>query len=330
MRWTSDSAGRRRCLIGLALLLPGSRGTPAQPAWPAKSITLIVPVAAGGILDVVPRVLLPLVSRELGRSVVVENKPGADLTIGTSAAARSAPDGHTWLASGIALTTHPLLRQVPYDPIADFEPVSLIGTTSVVAVVPRSLGVRTLAEFVALARSQPDVLNHGNSAIGSLAHLSTALFHQAAGIRTTEVLYQGQAPALADLIANRVNFMMVSPATVQRHISAGVLHALAMAGKNRSALFPDVPTFAELGYPSVNLDSWIGILVPAGTPVPVIARINAAFNKALADPQGIARLTDMGVAAAAPNAPAELRRRMREETALWPKVFESAGIKREK
>jgi tripartite-type tricarboxylate transporter receptor subunit TctC len=322
---------RRQCLLALGALPFISPATAfSQSEWPTKNITLIVPVSAGGVVDLVPRVLLPFVSKELGQSIVVDNKPGADLAIGAMAAARSAPDGYTLLAGSIPLTTNPVLKKVQYDPMADFEPVSLIGTTSVMAVVPPSLGVKTLAELVALAKSKPGALNYANSATAGLVHLTTELFNEAAGIKMTEVLYKGQAPALTDLMANRVNFMMVSPSTVLGHVNSGALRALAVIGKTRNPLLPDVPTFAELGFPSVNLDSWIGILAPAKTPAPVIARANAAFNKALANPEVIAQLAKMGVVAAPPNQPAVLRKRMQDELAQWPKVFELAGIKREK
>lgn len=324
-------ATRRQCLMALgALPFAAPRVAFAQADWPTRYINLIVPVSAGGVIDVVPRLLLPHVAKEVGQSIVVENKPGADLAIGASAAARSAPDGYTLLAGSIPLTTNPVLRKVPYDPMVDFEPVSLIGTTSVIAVVPPALGVKSLAELVALAKSKPGALNYANSATAGLVHLSTELFNEAAGIKMTEVLYKGQAPAMTDLMTNRVNFMMVSPSTVIGQLNAGSLRALAVVGNTRSPLLPDVPTFAELGYPSVNLDSWIGILAPAKTPAPVIARLNAAFNKALANPEVVAQLAKMGVTAAAPGAPAALKKRMHDELALWPKVFELAGIKREK
>lgn len=328
---TTKKINRRHCIASIAALPFLTTGAVrAQGEWPIRPITLIVPVSPGGVVDIVPRVFLRHLSKDLGQSIVVENKPGADFSIAASAAMRSAPDGYTWLAGSIPLTTNPALRKTQYDPLHDFTAVSLLGTTSVVAVVPPSLGVSTLSELIALAKRKPGAMNYASSANGGLVHLNTELFNAAAGISMTGVLYKGQAPAMSDLLANRVNFMMVSPLTVLGQLQSGALKALAIVGKSRSPLLPDVPTFAELGFPSVDIDSWIGILAPTKTPGAVVARVNAAFKKALGDPEIVSSLAKLGVDAAPPAGPEALRKRMEAEVAAWPKIFQTAGIQPEK
>lgn len=322
--------GTRRSCLKLLSALP-LVSTPligrTQGPWPSKAITLVVPVSPGGVVDLVPRTMLPSITRSLGQAVVVDNKPGADLAIGAGHVARSAPDGYTLLAGSIPLTTNPVIKKVPYDPIADFVAVSLLGTTSVVAVVPPSLGVSTLQEFIALAKKSTEGLNYANSATAGLVHLNTELLAEAAGIKLQGVLYKGQSPALTDLMAGRVQIMLASPATVAGQISSGSLRPLAVTGKSRSSLMPDVPTFIEAGFPNVNIDSWIGILAPAKTPQDIVVKANAAFNAALSDPAVVGQLDKMGVVAAQPSAPMALRSIMQAEVQRWPKMFEKLGIR---
>lgn len=299
----------------------------AQSAWPSSPIKIVAPVTAGGILDVVARLVASELSKKLSAEIVVENRPGANLAIGISAVGRSDPDGYRWLMSSVTMTTNAVLTRVPYDPIKDFQPTAMIGRIANVAVVPKQLGIISLKQFIALVKSDADKVQYANAAIGSLVHINTELLSFEAGFRIKAVPYQGQAGALSDLLANRVQFTMATPAVVQAFIQSGELVPLAVAARERSRLLPNVPTFAELGYPSVVFDSWTGILMPAGVPADIVRRVNAATNELLRDQNFLHRLEGIGVTPEqGPNRPEDFRTIIEAEMKDWPHTFKTIGI----
>ena len=272
-----------RFATGLALLLGGS--AQAQSNYPNRAIHVIVPYPAGGIVDIVARAVTEQVGRDWKQTVVVEARPGGNSNIGTAAAARSDPDGYTWLVSGPAALVNPTLyKDAGWDAMKGLKCVGLAIWNQSVAVVNPSLPVKTLAEFVALARSKPGQLNFGNAGTGSSLDLTAQKLFQAADIKLTNVGYRGQPPALIDLITDIMNFEIVSLALALPHIKEGKIRPLGVFTEKRVADLPDVPTIAEAGYPGASYVSWYGIYVPTATPDAIVEKINDGINKALLNP----------------------------------------------
>lgn len=295
--------------------------------YPSKTIRMIVPYPPAGPTDVVGRPMIEKLSANMGQSVIADWRPGGATIIGTEAVAKSAPDGYTWLFTTFTHTTMPsLAKSLPYNPLEDFSGVAMVANYPLVAVVPASLGPNTMAEFVALAKSQPGKLNYANAGIGSGTHLSTELLKMGAGINLVAVPYKGQAPALPDLLSGRVSFAFTSPALVLPHIHAGKLRALALASPKRIPLLPEVPTMAESGYPDAQVVAWLAILVPAKTPRDIVMRVNREFARALADSDVIRRSEAGGVSIESPMAPEEIDAMMKTQVARWAKFFKEAGI----
>lgn len=304
---------------------------PAQGnAWPSRPIQVIVPVAPGGVHDLVIRAMQPRLAKELGQSVVIVNKPGADWAVGTMAGKQSPADGYTWVMASIPTTANAVLKKVGYDPVADFTAVANLGAAGGVFVVPTELGVKTLADFVKLARAKPGGIAFGNAAVGSLGHINAALLESSERIEFNTITYSGgQSSLLTDLIANRVNFAVLSPIVAMQHIQAGTLVPLAVATPQRSPLMPNVPTTAELGYPKLTIQAWSGVLMPAGVSPAIVKRANAALHAASADPEVVAQLQRQAITVAPPSTPEAVAAMIRAEMAEWPKLFEIAKIKRQ-
>ena len=314
------------------LSMTGLLGVPvsvAQDGWPSKAIRIIVPVAAGSATDLVARQLAPKISEQLGQQVVVDNRPGADMGIGIIAAARSPADGYTWLLVSSTLTSSPVLKKVGFDPVTDFAPVSILGWAATVAVVPPALGVKNIAEFVALARSRPGQLNYANPAVGSMGHLNSAMLEHAAGIDMAGVIYKGSSSAMVDLMANRVNFMMMPTGVALSQVKSGNLLALGVVGQDRSPLYPDVPTLKEQGYAEVILEAWMGVMMPAGTSPAIIKRANEALSAALKDPGVKEALEQAGLRVTPNGTPQAFSERICQDSMEWPKIFEVAKVKPE-
>jgi tripartite-type tricarboxylate transporter receptor subunit TctC len=310
----------------LAVALPGA----AQDPWPRKPIQVIVPVGPGAVHDLVIRALQPRLAKELGQQIIVVNKPGADWEIGTLAAKQSPADGHTWVMASIPTTANAVLKKVGYDPVKDFTAVANLGAVGGVMLVPPQLGVKSLADFVKLARSKPGQIAFGNAAVGSLGHINTALLEATEKIELNTIPYtSGQAQMLADLLDNRVNFAVLSPIVALPHIQAGKLVPLAITQPQRLALLPQVPTTVELGYPRLTIQAWSGMLMPAGVPPAIVKRANAALHAATADAEVVAQLQKQGVIIAPPSSPESFAQTIRDEMANWPKLFEVAKIKRQ-
>ncbi|QYY34010.1 tripartite tricarboxylate transporter substrate binding protein (plasmid) [Cupriavidus pinatubonensis] len=320
-----------RCLATVMTCLFATTAATAAEPWPGRPIKIIVPVTAGGVVDLAARVLAPKLSQELGQSVVVENRPGAEMIIGTGAVAHSAPDGYTWLlATSSSLTNVPLLKRVNYDGPNAFEVVSRIGYVSQAVLVPRSLGVNTLAELVALAKSNPRMLNYAHVGSGSIGQLNTFLFAREAGIDIQPVSYKGGSAILADLLSNRVNLAVLPSATAAPLIKEGKLVALGVVGTGRSTVLPHTPTLQEMHYFSVNLVGWLGIMVPKGTPAPIIRRANAAVTSAQNDPLVRNRLRMMDISVETTSSPDIVSAQVRKEVESMTKLFKAANIQPER
>jgi tripartite-type tricarboxylate transporter receptor subunit TctC len=278
-----------RASIGLAAgvaatLLAGSLGARAESDYPNRPIHIVVPYPAGGIVDIVARTVTEQVGRDLKQAIVVEDRPGANSNIGTSAVARSQPDGYTWLVTGPAVLANPSLYKDAGWDVTNFKCVGLAVWNQSVAVVPPSLPVKTMAEFVELARGKPGQLNFGNPGTGSSIDLSAQKLFQVAHIKLTNVGYKGQPPALIDLMTNLMHFEIASLALALPHIKDGTVRPLAVFTDKRVSELPDVPTIAEAGYPEAAYVPWYGIYVPSATPDALVEEIHDAIDKALQNP----------------------------------------------
>ena len=269
----------------VALLLAGAASAQAQTNYPNRPLRIIVPYPAGGIVDIVARAVTEQVGRDWKTPVVVEARAGANSNIGTAAVARSEPDGYTWLVTGPAVLVNPgLYKEAGWDALKDFKCVGLAVWNQSVALVNPSLPVKTIGEFVELARSKPGQLNFGNPGTGSSIDLSAQKLFQVAGIKLTNVGYKGQPQALIDLMTGLMHFEIVSLELALPHIIAGTVKPLAVLTPKRVADLPDVPTIAEAGFAEAAYVPWYGIYVPSATPEALVNKINEAINKALQHP----------------------------------------------
>jgi tripartite-type tricarboxylate transporter receptor subunit TctC len=299
----------------------------AQP-YPAKPIRLVVPFPPGGSADIIGRTLAQRLAEQMGQPVVVENRAGASAIIGSEYVAKSPPDGYTLLLGNVgSMTIHPFLYpNLPYDPIKDFAPVSLVGAVTSVVVVTASLPVNSIAELVAWAKANPGKLNFTSSGAGSSTHLTGELLRLRSGISMEHISYKGSAPALLDLIAGNVQLMFENLPSVFPHIKAGRVRALATTAAKRSPALPEVPTMIEAGYPGFDMVSWQGVLVPAGTPPAIVARLNSEIVKALQTREVREGYAKLGVDVLA-NTPEQFAVYLRQEQAKWSAIVKDAGIK---
>ena len=317
---------RRVLATGLALMLSCAPALAQQ--YPDKPVKLVVPFPPGGPTDVFARVLSVALSEQLGQQVVIENKGGAGGTVGTEQVAKSKPDGYTLLFGTAA--THginiSLYNQLPYDPLKDFELVALAGLVPMVLLVSPEQP-RTLAELIAKLKAEKGKSSYASSGNGTTNHLAGELFKTRAGIEATHVPYRGSGPALQDLMGGRVTFMFDSFGTSLEQIKAGKLYAVIIMADKRSQARPDVPTAAEAGLADFVGGTWNIVAVPAGTPKPIVDRLNAAINKALASPAVAERLQQLGIEAVTDSTPASTRAFVTAEIAKWRDVIRAAGAK---
>jgi len=320
----------RSTVVALLLALASGMSFAAGPeaAWPAKPIHFIVPFPAGGQLDVVARLVADRIAPVLGQPIVVEAKPGADGNIATELVAKAAPDGYTWLAASPPTTIQPSVRPrtLGYDPLRDFAPVAFIGTSPFLFVVPASLPVHSLQQFVAYAKSRPGALSYAGSARGTVVHLATEMLKHDTGIGMEMIGYKGQPSAIPDLITGRVQFMTLGLILAEPHLKAGDLRALAVLDAKRHSHLPDVPTAVELGHPDLVMSTWFGLAMPHGTPQPIVERVNAEVMKVLRAPDVVEKLHAMGIDPAQSNTPDAFAAFMKEDVARWKKVVKEAGI----
>lgn len=314
-------------IVVLCAAVLAAAGAQAQ-VWPTKPIRWIVPFPAGGQLDVVARLVAERLSPVLGQPIVVEAKPGADGNIGTEQVARAAPDGYTWLAASPPTTIQPSVRPTTlrFDPLRDFEPVALIGTSPFLFVVPASLPVGNLQEFVAYAKARPGELSYAGSARGTVVHLATELFMHDSGIKMEMIGYQGQPSAIADLITGRVQFMTLGLILAEPQLKAGKLKALAVLDARRHPHLPEVPSVVEMKRPELVMLTWFGLAMPAKTPRAIVDRVNGEIMKILAGPDIVTKLEAMGIDPAKPNGPEAFATFMKEDVARWKSVVRQANI----
>ena len=316
---------RRVLAAGLALMVTCA---PAMAQYPDKPVKLVVPFPPGGPTDVFARVLSAALGEQLGQQVVIENKGGAGGTVGTEQVAKSRPDGYTLLFGTAA--THginvSLYNQLPYDPLKDFELVALAGLVPMVLLVPPEQP-RTLPELIAKLKAEKGKSSYASSGNGTTNHLAGELFKTRAGIEATHVPYRGSGPALQDLMGGRVTFMFDSFGTSLEQIKAGKLYAVVIMADKRSQARPDVPTAAEAGLADFVGGTWNIVAVPAGTPKPIVDRLNAAINKALVSSAVAERLQQLGIEAVTDSTPASTRAFVTAEIAKWRDVIRAAGAK---
>ena len=316
-------------LVAVGASMFASAGAQDAHSWPARPIHVIVPFPAGGQLDLVVRLVADRIAPELGQTIVVENRTGADGNIAAELVARSAADGYTWLATSVPfatqLTLHP--KTLRYHPLKDFVPVANLGTSSFVLVASNDLPVATLKEFVAYAKARPGKLSYGGTSAGSVTHLSAEMFKDAAGIDMAMIPYAGIPPAIADLLTGRIQFMSLGLIAAQPQIKGGKVRPLAVLDPERHPLLPDTPSIVEAGYPAVTVNTWFGVLMPAGTPKDVVARVNAAMMKAMTSPDVLAKYASMGVSAVEPHGPEAFGAHLKREIERWGDVVKKAGVK---
>jgi tripartite-type tricarboxylate transporter receptor subunit TctC len=286
----------RRGLGAASLGLVAPAVARGQEAWPSRPVTLVVPWAAGGSTDAVARILAQRLSQDTGRSFVVDNRTGANGTIGFNSVARARPDGYTLLVSTVSTyAMAPWLYQLPYDNVRDFTGIGLIASMPIIMVVNKDFPARTLAEFVEMARRPGHRLTYANSGTGSSTHLATELFLQEARIDITDVGYRGGGPAVQGVIANETPMVFQAASGILPHIQAGTLRALAVASRERSPLAPEIPTFAEQGFPGVEVVEHIALQGPAGLPAEIVRRAHAAAKAAMEAPETRERLATLAV-----------------------------------
>ena len=250
-------------------------------AWPARTITAIVPFAAGSASDVIPRIVLDQVSKQVGRTIVVENRGGAGGTLGSSMVARAAPDGYTLLATAALATAHSLYPKLPYDTLRDFAPVIPLGQQPMVLVTAPSKGFKTLADLVAAAKAKPGGLNYASAGIGSASHFATERLRLSAGFEAQHIPFKGATEGLTETLAGRVDFFFIPLAPALSLINDGRLVALAVSTPTRATALPQVPTTTEAGYVGSAYELWVGLFLPAKTPRDIVGQLNAETASAL-------------------------------------------------
>jgi len=320
--------GHRDWLRGIVAAFCFMLCASATAAWPEHPIRILVPFPAGGQLDVVVRLIADKIAPALGQPIVVEVRTGADGNIAAEAVARSAPDGYTWLSTSGPFTTQISLqpKKLRYDPVRDFEPVADLGAASFVLVVPTSVPVNTLKEFIAYAKARPGQLSYAGTSVGSITHLSTELFAREVGIRMEMIPYAGIPAAMSDLLSGRTQFMSTGVIAALPQIKSGQLKPLAILAPKRHPQLPDVPTIVEEGYPDLTVATWFGLLMPAKTPPEIVQRVNIEVMKALQSPDIVEKYRAIGVESVPPNTPAAFGDFLKNEIARWAKVIREANV----
>ena len=311
----------------VSLVLGFAQGAFAQP-FPNKPVRLIVPFPAGGGSDVVGRILALKLSENLGQQVIVDNRPGAGGSIGTEAAVRAAPDGYTMvLASTSEIAVNPVIyTKLAYDTLKDLTPVTLVGTTPMVLVVNPSLPVKTVADFVALAKAKPGDLNVASAGNGSFTHLAGEFFRATAGLTWTHVPYKGAPPALTDVVAGRAQAMFSTLPAAMSFIRANQVKPVAVSARSRAATLPDIPTVIESGVAGYEAEYWYGIFVPSATPKDIVARLAQAIGQSLESKDTTDSLVNQG-AAAGRLTTAQFEAYVRAEASKWGKVARDSGAR---
>jgi tripartite-type tricarboxylate transporter receptor subunit TctC len=322
----SMAAGMTAALLAASLTALAQRPA-AEGAYPNKSVRLIVPFAPGGGTDIIGRLIAQDLSEKWGQPVIVDNRGGGGGTIGTALAARSTPDGYTMVLCSLGVSYAPALySRLPYDTEKDLLPISRVATQPFVYVVVPNLGVNSMKELIALAKSKPGELRYGSGGAGGASHLGTELLRMMTGTQFVHVPYKGTGPALTAMLGGEIHMQLIGISSVVPHLKAGRMRALAVSGGKRSAAAPDIPTVAESAVPGYEFDVWYGLLFPSGTPRPILAKVAADVNQALASPALVQRFAGIGLEPAG-NTPEQFAKLLRAEIAKWRKVVEVAQIR---
>ncbi len=326
---TIDSRiARRRALRGLAAagLLAGGASRVRAQAWPGRPVSLVVPFPPGGTTDVLARALGERLAEALGQQVLIENRPGAGATLGADQVARAKPDGHTLLVGAIHHTiATSVYRKLPYDFQKDFAPVTTIAMVPNVLVINAATPARTVAELVALAKSQPGKLAFGSNGNGTAQHLIGTQFQQATGTQLVHVPYKGSAPMATDLLGGQIAMSFDTITPVLPHIKTGKLRALAVTTAAPSSALPDVPPLAKAGLDGFDIGTWFGVLAPAATPPEVVRRLNAEAVKIIRSPEFVKRMAEIG-AEPIGDSTEEMARRIRVDTERFAKLVKEANV----
>lgn len=309
----------------LGVCIPPAGRVLAQ-AYPARPIKIVVPLGPGGGVDTSARLVGQKLSEALGQQVVIENRPGAGGTIATAIVARAAPDGYTLVMASPGHVITPSLYKLSFDAIRDFAPITLIVTVPNVVVVHPSLPVRSIKELLALAKARPGELLWSSSGNGSAQHLTLELVKMMTGVKITHVSYKGTAPGMTDLIGGRVSVTSASAVATMPHVKAGRLRALAVAGRSRAQVAPQLPTVAESGIPGFEIDVWHGAMAPAATPPDIVAKLYSEFVKMLAQPDMKERMLAVGFEPVG-DPPDKFAAFLRVEVEKWSKVVRQADIR---
>jgi tripartite-type tricarboxylate transporter receptor subunit TctC len=325
----------RAALVTAPLLATALAAAPSQAlaedaaAYPSRNILLVVPYPPGGPPDVIVRLLGPVLHTILGQPIVIENRPGASTTIGAGAVARAAPDGYTLLASDIAQTVVPnTLANIKFDPARDLKPVSLTARSVLTVVIDPKLPIKSMAELSAYSKTKPDAIKIGHSGIGTPPYLYAVSVMEAADVKALLVPYRGIALAMNDVIAGHIQMACSAPSTTVSLAQSGKVRMLAVSGDRRLAALPDVPTFKELGMrlTGFDQDTWFGISAPKGTPDAIVAKLNAAINKALLDRKVIETLAKVDIRTNG-STPEEFAKLYADQFVTWKAVLQRAGVK---
>ena len=315
----------RRLALAFALQCMATSAFAAD--YPAKPIRLVVPYAPGGGADGVARIIAKKMSENIGQPIVIDNKGGAGSILGTDIVAKADPDGYTLLLgqSGPISINPAIYKSLPYDPVKDFAPVSMTTAYPYILVVNPDLPVKSLQEFVELAKSKPGALNYGSTGVGAANHLVSEMFSSKAGLKMTHVPYRGTALAVGDLLGGQLSMVFGDPISVLSQMKAGKLRPLAVTSLQRSPVAPEVPTLAESGYPGFEALAWHGILAPAKTPPEIVKKLNEEIVKALADPTTKKLLEDQAMQTIG-STPADFASFIQKDIVLWKGVATSANV----
>src|SRR6185503_10766188 len=314
-------------LIYLFILCSAAALPAAAQTYPVKPVRVIVPFAPGGSTDVVFRVLAPRLTESLGQPLLVDNRPGGGATIGMDLVAKSAPDGYTLGVANISFGANPsLLAKLPYDTARDFAPVTLVSIVTMVLAVHPSVPPRSVKQFLALAKAKPDGMNYASAGNASATHLAFERFKHASGAKVLHVPYKGGGPAVVSVVSGETMTLFATIPSAIQHFQSGRLVPLGVSSAKRNPALPNLPTISEAGVPGYEAIEWQGVVVPAGTPGPVVGRLHQAFAKVVTMPEMKERLAAMGSDAAG-STPDELAAFIRSELAGWAKVIKESGIR---
>jgi tripartite-type tricarboxylate transporter receptor subunit TctC len=319
---------RRLAALSAALAFFGLAGAAHAQDYPSRTVKIVVAFPAGGPTDFVARVLADKLKGILGQSVIIENKPGANAAIGAESVAKSDPDGYTlFFTTAGAVVINPHMRaNLPYDPVKDFAPITLVVNTMEVLVVKSDTPMKSATDLVALAKSRPDGIAMASTGVGSPPHLALELFKGSSGANVLHVPYRGAAPAVTDVVGGQVHAMFADLPVLMPQIRGGTLRPIGVGSKRRASVLPDVPTLDEQGIKDVYADNWYALFAPARTAAPVIAKLNAAVNAVLKDPETAKKLIEAGADPAA-GTPEQLAEFLKSELERWGKVVKEKNIK---